>query len=64
MNDANDQWKLALFEDGEFGDEITINSVIDTVNTIFYARAASDSLEGQRIDTNAKFVLSTTVFNV
>lgn len=64
MNDANDRWKFALLENGDFSDEITINSVIDTVNTIFYGRASSDSLEGQKVDTNVKFVLSTTVFNV
>lgn len=61
LGDTDDRWKFSLEENGTFEDAITIASSIDTVNTIFFARASSDSLETPIRDTSVKIKVSTTI---
>lgn len=52
FGDTDDRWKFSLTEDGTFDDAITISSAIGAVNTIFWARASSSSLESPSRDTS------------
>lgn len=53
-NDTNDRWKFSLTEEGTYSDTIIIASTIDSVNTIFYAQASSDSSENPTRDVSVQ----------
>ena len=60
-NDTADRWKFGLTENGTFTDTLVIASTIDTVNTIFYAQASSDSLETPTRDTSVSMRVNTVI---
>ena len=60
-NDTADRWKFGLTENGTFTDTLVIASTIDTVNTIFYAQASSDSLETPTRDTSVSMRVNSVI---
>lgn len=63
QNDTNDRLKLCLTENGTFADSLSIGSVSD-VNTIFYAKATSSSVENPQTDRSASFVVNAVIATV
>ena len=57
------KWALSLdgVTFGAYGDPLTITSVIDATNTIFYAKAKSTSDETPINDTSTDLVVTTTI---
>lgn len=63
QNDTNDRLKLCLTENDTFADSLSIGSVSD-VNTIFYAKATSSSVENPKTDRSASFVVNAVIASV
>ena len=59
--DTNDRWKLCLTENGTYTDSITISSVIDATNTIFWAQASSASTETPSTDRSVSLQVTATI---
>lgn len=64
VGDTYDRWKLCLTENGTYTDSITISSVIDDTNTIFYAKAFSSQAETPSTDRSVSLELTATVTTV
>ena len=63
--DTNDRWKLSLSSDSGWADSITLASdTITSVNTIFYAKATSSSLESPQSDRSVSFQVRTLIQTV
>ena len=63
VSDTNDKWKLSL--DGTtWSDTIVITDTITATNSIFYAKASSDSTENPGNDTSVKISVSTKIIAV
>ena len=63
FNDTNDRWKFSLSENGAYDDAITITGTVDSLNTVFWARASSDSLESPVRDNSVSFKVTTKISN-
>ena len=59
--DTNDRWKLSLESDTGWADSITLTDTITTVNTIFYAKASSDSTEQPATDRSVSFNVTAVI---
>lgn len=60
--DTNDRWKLSLSSDSGWADSITLASdTITSVNTIFYAKATSSSLESSQSDRSVSFNVTAVI---
>jgi len=62
--DTNDRLKLCWTSDGTFADSISTASAITDVNTIFYARASSDSTETPKTDRSISLKVSCVIASV
>lgn len=61
VNDLNDRWKLCLTENGTYADTLTISSVINATNTIFWAQASSADTETPTADRSVSFAVVATI---
>lgn len=54
-------WSFCATENGTFGDSLTMATALDSVNTIFYAKASSSSLESPGKDNKTNIVASVPI---
>lgn len=59
--DSNDRWKLSFDSDTGWADSITFTDTITAVNTIFYAKASSDSTEQPTSDRSVSFNVTAVI---
>ena len=64
QNDTNDRLKLCWTADGSFADSITTANSIDSVNTLFYAKATSADSENPPTDRSASFKINAVIASV
>ena len=64
QNDGDDRLKLCWTSDGTFADSISTANAITDVNTIFYARASSDSTETPKTDRSISLKVSCVIASV
>lgn len=63
-NDTNDRLKLCWTEDGTFADSISTAEAIDSLNTIFYAKASSSSSESPQTDMSISLQVKCVIASV
>ena len=59
--DTNDRLKLSFSSDTGWADSLTFSDTILSTNTIFYAKATSDSLENPQTDRSVSFNVTATI---
>lgn len=59
--DTNDRWKLSFDSDTGWADTITFTDTIRATNTIFYAKASSDSNEQPTTDRSVSFDVNAVI---
>lgn len=63
-NDTNDRLQLCWTEDGTFADSISTAEAIDSLNTIFYAKASSASTESPQTDMSISLKVTCVIASV